>query len=506
MKKQLAILCTGFVLSGCMGSTMSQVKGWIPGGFNDEQPFLEQLDKHHEPGLFARGPQQDQYQQQSIGLGLIYYPELEKFINQRLDQLKKTSGISGLKGKAYVVADTAFGARCSADGNIYIPFGMLGDIDTEDMLVALLAHELSHNIMNHSDSDLFVKIQQKGVMASAAIAGLNKDDSDIIPAKDKQRMENALGLMLVSDGFINPGWTRGQESQADKLGLDLMITAGFSTQGMFDLMDKMEAWEDQNKAIQDAAKLQQIEAFKQYQNESEDPLNAGFNNALASLQSNLKALLTDASKSHDNASDRIETLLEYSDQHYPTLEDPLDRTLAWSKLINSARYKTLNQSLKSTFKAHEQMSKGDINRSATTISKAVNGYNRNQNFIREVFYEVRAQQSRTSSMAANLKYGIQGQYPSFKLYVNQAKLKVKNNALPAEALDSLIKEFDRYGHPPHYYKDVIALAEAAGDNLASSSLKAECNLKYAGEGVSCAHEQAATGLSFDKMIIEKLSF
>ena len=286
------------------------------------------------------------------------YPELETFLNTRLETLKHISGIEGLDGRVYVMANTVFGARCSADGNIYIPMGMLEDIDSEDMLVALLAHELSHNILNHPDSDLFVQVQKKGVMASALIAGLNQDKTGAISAKDKRRMENALDIMLVSDGFINPGWTRGQESEADRLGLDLMVAAGYNPDGMFNLFEKIKAGDERNRAFQEAQRQQQIKNLKQYKSGAGDQIDAGLNTVFANLQSNFMSLLDDTSKNHDDSEKRITELVEYVDLHYPELEEPQIRKRAWNRIVGTARYKTLQRSLKLAITAHKQMSAG----------------------------------------------------------------------------------------------------------------------------------------------------
>ena len=72
------------------------------------------------------------------------------------------------------------------------------------------------------------------------------------------------------------------------------------------------------------------------------------------------------------------------------------------------------------------------------------------------------------------------------------------SGLSEQQLDALVQQFDRFGRPPHFYKDVIALADSSENSVVSNSLKTECNLKYAGDGIQCSEDQEAASLGFDQ--------
>ena len=82
--------------------------------------------------------------QRSSGYGLVAAPKLNAYVIRVLRRVVAASPIPDLDVQAFVRAESGFGADSTADGSIYINIGLLQDIESEDELAAVLAHEFAH--------------------------------------------------------------------------------------------------------------------------------------------------------------------------------------------------------------------------------------------------------------------------------------------------------------------------------------------------------------------------
>lgn len=504
IKHMLPASVVALMLTGCLGGTGQSVKQFLPGGLDSSRTVLDQSSKQYSPGLLALGLDRDRYHNQSSGLGLIDHPEAELYINQQLDRLKLHSGITGIPGRAYLFADTAFGARSTADGNIYIPFVVLKDLDSTDELAALLAHELAHTIRNHNSTDLFVEIQKKAVMATALFASLKDNDAGVSRAVDQQRMEDAITILLVSDGFINPGWTRRQELEADKLGLDLLIAAGYNSEAMFTLLEKMNAWEELNEQQQQKSNALVENALRSMNLTSDTGALANTLNGLFSTGAGAVGAVVDRlNLDHDSAEKRYDSLLAYTDAHHADAPVPVMERDAWRRLTDSARTRDLWRALISVADARQAIAQRDYRQSEKLLRSAVTSNTNNQNFLRQTFYELREAQGKPDSMEQNLSIGLQGKYTSLMMHLYQAQLNAtKQGSVDKSHALALLNEFDAHGRPPSYYQRVLPLTEAAGLTAETLALSADCLARYAGEGVACGPGGAAANadVSYDSFV------
>ncbi len=488
MLSRVSLMSCFFLVTGCLGSASNTVKSFIPTKFNTDTPIIAQIDKQYKAPLFAVGAEFDRQYNQSSGLGLISHAELENYINDQLKQLKSASGFAAVPGRAYLLADTSFGARASADGNIYIPYTVILDLESTDELAALLAHELAHTIRGHTNADLFVAVQKKALSATALVAGLRKNDVGGMRESDLKALQNTLGSLMLTDGFLNPGWTRMQESEADKLGLDIMIAAGYNPDGMFALLNKVAHWEEKNQQQQherNAFVEKALGSIKLTKNQTalDQALNSYFNQGATKLGSFVDSF----NKDHDSAEARYDSVLTYTDMHYANAAAPALQTQRWNTVARGSSTKAMLQALQHADKARMAIAQGDLRSGEQFISKAVTKQTNNQNFVRQTFYELRAAQNKKPGMSDNLRIGMTGQYPSFFLHIQNIKLKEQGSAkLNAAAATNLVKTFDTYGRPAEYYNDVLTLLSNSELKSQVLVMQAECMTKYAGEGISCS--------------------
>src|SRR5690606_7610495 len=174
MYRALTVCAAALLLSGC--ETLGTTPRWMPATLNNDTPYLQQLspDKAKAPSD-NNDVQEDVRTMQSLGLGLVYHPELEQRLNDELQRIKDAAGFGQVPGRVYILASPTMNALTTDEGNIYLPIGMLMDIQSMDEVDALLAHELAHTVLAHTDVDLLKEIQKKGTAAYALVNRLGMD-------------------------------------------------------------------------------------------------------------------------------------------------------------------------------------------------------------------------------------------------------------------------------------------------------------------------------------------
>lgn len=475
------LLCTGCVEK--MTGNLS--------GKNIDQPVLENVNKEHKKAILAIGAEQDRLQEQSRGFGLVAADSFENYANNILERLKIASGVENIPGQIYLVAENAWSAKASADGNIYIPIGMLGDINSEDVFAALLAHELSHAILNHTDSDMFVKVSKKSVYATSFVNRLSGTVD-----KDSDAYLTSLGAFAASELFLSPSWTRGQETEADLMGLDILVRAGYSANAMEVLLETVEVLDERNRLELERRREEMKAASERVRNEA--ILNLDYatymKSALGDSFNLVKGKMQRFMATHDSGSDRLAAVREYKKQHYRRLPRKNFSTDAWHAALNTEEIKQIVMALDKTYLAYGYLMKSEAGQGSEVISSSISQSTEKQNYVRKVFAEIRAAQGKRTYALQNHQIALTGKYPSFeshKIILNDAILKAEKQRLKVGYFDHLMTQFDTYGRPPEYFRDMVVLAENLQLKDKAAALKAECNIKYAGDGVSCSREQDA---------------
>lgn len=117
-----------------------------------------------------------------------------------------------------VFEDDAVNAFALPGGKIGVYTGLLKVADGQDQLAAVIGHEIAHVIADHSNARISAAYAtQTGLSLAQAMAGA--------PSYQKNQLFGLLGLG-VQAGVLLP-YGRGQESEADILGIEYMARAGF---------------------------------------------------------------------------------------------------------------------------------------------------------------------------------------------------------------------------------------------------------------------------------------
>ncbi|MGF1538533.1 MAG: M48 family metalloprotease [Elainellaceae cyanobacterium] len=111
-------------------------------------------------------------------------------------------------------------------GQIFITTGLLSRLDTEAQLAGVLGHEVGHVVARHGAEHLAK--QQLGAFLVNAI-GIAASDN---PGDGRQ----AAILAQAVQQLISLQYSRQDELESDRLGIDFMTEAGYSPEGLVELM------------------------------------------------------------------------------------------------------------------------------------------------------------------------------------------------------------------------------------------------------------------------------
>ncbi|OGD11352.1 MAG: hypothetical protein A2Y86_05075 [Candidatus Aminicenantes bacterium RBG_13_62_12] len=147
-------------------------------------------------------------------------------------------------GYHFLVLDTAeINALAAPGGFVFISRGLLRECRDEEMLAAVLAHEVGHVASKHG----LQSIQKSRLTDAFKLLG-HEAVKAYAPAelsKLTEVFEGALGD--IAGSLIERGYDRKFEYQADSLSVKFGLAAGYHPQGLSDFLSNLAAWEGKEK-------------------------------------------------------------------------------------------------------------------------------------------------------------------------------------------------------------------------------------------------------------------
>jgi predicted Zn-dependent protease len=160
--------------------------------------------------------------------GLIYPDqELEEYLNQIAVKLQPQP--ADLKIRVKVIKNTNLDAVAYPNGMIYIHSGLLARMDNEAQLAAVLGHEITHCTHRHA-LRAFRKFKDQPALLRAVQHTLSKTRS----LQDMANFMGISGAIASANGHI-----RELEAEADRVGIELMVRAGYDPREALFIFNQM---------------------------------------------------------------------------------------------------------------------------------------------------------------------------------------------------------------------------------------------------------------------------
>lgn len=133
----------------------------------------------------------------------------------------------GWKWEVNVITSNELNAFCMPGGKIMVYSGLINRLNATDAEIAIvLGHEIAHALREHSREQMSQAMAaQTAIGVGAALIGLGQGSADIATAGYQ--------------AFIATRFSRADESEADRIGLELTARAGYDPRAGVTLWQKM---------------------------------------------------------------------------------------------------------------------------------------------------------------------------------------------------------------------------------------------------------------------------
>lgn len=353
--------CTTTPTGGSGGSITALAPSWLGGKGSDVTVFAEVKPGPYEPSTLAIGEDRDIARHRGDGLGFVRVAALEQYLSAERARLIAATGKTRVPGRVMILANPGFLAFSTPDGNVYLALGLLESLESADEVAAVLAHEVSHVLLKHHTSDVVGDVQKKGqalyeigIGAKTMLAGrstVSKGD-----AKTLQQVQLATD---ATDKVVLPAWGRGQEREADLLGVDLLAETGQSPPAMISMLEKLGAWEKATAETEQAFWDRLTQASQRNVNEA---VGVAY-----------EKLLGVVSVNHPKTEDRISDAAQYLERHYGSRPLAEPRSAPWTAVRSRPEVALVMRNYRQAFQAKKLLEQGRPRDAYTTARSAVTG-------------------------------------------------------------------------------------------------------------------------------------
>lgn len=169
-----------------------------------------------------------QSQQVNAQLPIIRDPEINRYLQVLGDSIAHVTSRSDLDWHFFLVNTNDFNAFALPGGYVYINRGVAERSDRLDQFASVMAHEIGHVVLRHSVKQM--QQMQGANMGAAVLCTLTAVCNGI----------GGAGVQ-VGGGLLFAKFSRGDEAEADAVGVNELVRAGINPNGMPEMFEKLIA-------------------------------------------------------------------------------------------------------------------------------------------------------------------------------------------------------------------------------------------------------------------------
>ena len=164
---------------------------------------------------------------------IIQDPVLIEYINDLGNQLVKHAQDVNYAFEFFIINNNELNAFAFFGGHVGIHSGLITAADTESELASVIAHEISHVTQRHLARRLESQSQTQALTMAGMISGV------LLSLVNPTMGMAALSASMAATQQASINYTRGNEKEADRVGIALLANSGFDPQGAPSFFSKM---------------------------------------------------------------------------------------------------------------------------------------------------------------------------------------------------------------------------------------------------------------------------
>jgi predicted Zn-dependent protease len=165
---------------------------------------------------------------------LVQSESINRYVNQVGMWLAQNSERPNLPWHFGVIDSTAINAFAAPGGYIFITSAMIKQLDNEAQLAAVLAHEIIHVTQLHHLNAIKNGTLREAITESLFVSADAYQSYTSANNQDKQYSAWAKKVTGAAQSLYSKGLDRGDEFQADKLGILLLAKSGYDAYAFVD--------------------------------------------------------------------------------------------------------------------------------------------------------------------------------------------------------------------------------------------------------------------------------
>jgi predicted Zn-dependent protease len=236
MNRLRFFFCTFGILAATAG-LRAQFGGFDLNKLTDTVKSVGKMTK----GVAGIGPEEERVIGGSVAVeiagtygGLVRDEAITKRVNLIGRTLAGCSDRPDLQWRFGVLNSDTVNAFSAPGGYVFITRGLYALAADDDQLAGILAHEIAHITRRHA-----LKIVERGEFLSGASSLAAQQSSDV-RATQAQLQQFDLGIDKIIDTLCKVGFDPKTEYEADRIGRDLAAIAGYSRDGLRQVLQKLQ--------------------------------------------------------------------------------------------------------------------------------------------------------------------------------------------------------------------------------------------------------------------------
>ena len=169
---------------------------------------------------------------------LVEDPEINAYVQKIGEKILSTYPPQPFKFKFYVINSDVYNAFAGPGAQIFVHSGLLEALSNEDELAGIISHEIGHAVCRHISKN----IDQSGKIGLGTLAGIAAGIFLGVYGNAAAGSALTVGSIAGSQSAAL-SFSRDDEMQADKIGLEHVIAAGYDGRGMVDALTVIRSQE-----------------------------------------------------------------------------------------------------------------------------------------------------------------------------------------------------------------------------------------------------------------------